>query len=300
MNNITPFRVFIAAAILLFACKNKSETGDMVDKAKHEIVKENVPFTMPDTTAPINWPIVNIETSLGNIRVALNPNTPKHTENFLKLVQSNFYSNVLFHRIIDGFMVQAGDPKSKTATKNQPLGDGGPGYTLPSEISDTFYHFKGALAAAREADERNPLRNSSGSQFYIVTGTPTSIEKQKEIIEQKEIQVFLKDVKNKEFSLRLNTAMEIGNQAAVNQVISEIKPLIENQTKATLNKIPQKVKNIYATWGGAPFLDNNYTVFGMTLSGFDVIDKIQKIERDENDRPVKDIKIIKCTVIKGK
>lgn len=300
MNNTATFKIVFGIALVLFACKNKTESGDIIEQTKRQIAKENVPFTMPDTTAPANWPIVNIETSLGNIRVALNPNTPKHTDNFLKLVQNNYYSNILFHRIIDGFMVQAGDPKSKTATKNQPLGDGGPGYTLSSEISDTFYHFKGALAAAREADERNPMRNSSGSQFYIVTGTPTTLEKQKEIIEQKEIKAFLKDEKNKEYSLRLNAQMEIGNQAAVNQVISEIKPQIENQTKSTFDKIPQKVKNIYATWGGAPFLDNNYTVFGMTLSGFDVIDKIQKIERDENDRPLQDVKIIKCTVIKGK
>ena len=100
--------------------------------------------------------------------------------------------------------------------------------------------------------------------------------------------------------MRLNTAMEIGNQAAVNQVISEIKPLIQNKLDLTLNKIPKNVKNIYATWGGAPFLDNNYTVFGKTLSGFDVIEKIQKIERDENDRPLTDVKILKCTVTKAK
>jgi len=145
------------------------------------------------------------------------------------------------------------------------------------------------------------MRNSSGSQFYIVTGTPTSLEKQKEIIEQKEIQQFLKEKgeKNVECAMRLNTAMEIGNQAAVNQVISEIKPLIQNKLDLTLNKIPKNVKNIYATWGGAPFLDNNYTVFGKTLSGFDVIEKIQKMERDENDRPLTDVKILKCSVTKA-
>lgn len=302
MNNTSITKFFIAITIVFFACKSKTESGDMVDKAKQDLVKENIPFTMPDTTAPNNWPVVTIETTLGNIRVALNPNTPKHTENFLKLVQSNFYTNTLFHRVIDGFMVQAGDPKSKLATKNQPLGEGGPGYTLPSEISDTMYHFKGALAAARESDERNPMRNSSGSQFYIVTGTPTSLVKQKEIIEQKEIQQFLKEkgTKNVECAMRLNTAMEIGNQAAVNQVISEIKPLIQNKLDLTLNKIPKNVKNIYATWGGAPFLDNNYTVFGKTLSGFDVIEKIQKMERDENDRPLTDVKILKCSVTKAK
>ena len=107
---------------------------------------------------------VTIETTLGNITIALYNETPLHRDNFIKLVSENYYDGVLFHRIIKGFMIQAGDPDSKTAAKGQRLGVGGPGYTIPAEIVPGKVHNRGALAAARRSD----TMNSSGSQFYIV------------------------------------------------------------------------------------------------------------------------------------
>ena len=118
---------------------------------------------------------VLIETSLGNITIALYNETPLHRDNFIKLVSENFYDGVLFHRIIQNFMIQTGDPDSKTAQPGQRLGMGGPGYTIPAEIMPTLYHKRGAVAAARQGDNVNPNRESSGSQFYIVdnpNGTP--------------------------------------------------------------------------------------------------------------------------------
>jgi len=111
---------------------------------------------------------VLIETSLGNITIALSNETPLHRDNFIKLVNENFYDGVLFHRIIQGFMIQTGDPNSKGAEKGVRLGMGGPGYTIPAEITQTLYHKRGAVAAARLSDQMNPKRESSGSQFYIV------------------------------------------------------------------------------------------------------------------------------------
>lgn len=111
-----------------------------------------------------------IGTEYGDMKVRLYNSTPQHRDNFIKLAKEGFYDSLLFHRVIPGFMMQGGDPDSKTAGPNQPLGAGGPGYTLPAEIDSL--HYKGALAAARLGDQQNPERRSSGSQFYIVHGQP--------------------------------------------------------------------------------------------------------------------------------
>lgn len=124
-------------------------------------------------------PRVSIETSLGTIVVELYNETPKHRDNFLKLVGEGFYDGTLFHRVIGGFMAQGGDPQSKDAAPGVRLGTGGPGYTIDAEIDPAFVHVKGALAAARQGDQVNPQRRSSGSQFYIVQGrdvTPQSLQ----------------------------------------------------------------------------------------------------------------------------
>jgi cyclophilin family peptidyl-prolyl cis-trans isomerase len=113
---------------------------------------------------------VSIETSLGNIILILYDETPLHRDNFIKLVKEGYYDNQLFHRVIKDFMVQGGDPNSKNANRGEMLGIGGPKYTLPAEFNSSFYHKKGALAAARKGDDVNPQKASSGSQFYIVQG----------------------------------------------------------------------------------------------------------------------------------
>jgi cyclophilin family peptidyl-prolyl cis-trans isomerase len=115
-------------------------------------------------------PVVEIETSFGIIKVKLYNETPMHQENFLKLVSRNFYDDLLFHRVIEGFMIQAGDPNSKNALPGQPLGQGDLDYTIPAEFNKDLFHKKGALAAARLPDNINPNKESSASQFYIVQG----------------------------------------------------------------------------------------------------------------------------------
>lgn len=113
---------------------------------------------------------VKIETSKGTMVAVLYDETPIHRDNFVKLAESGFYEGLLFHRVINTFMIQGGDPESKNAPLTKQLGNGGPGYTLPAEIVPKYYHKKGALAAARTGDQINPQRRSSGSQFYIVHG----------------------------------------------------------------------------------------------------------------------------------
>ncbi len=114
--------------------------------------------------------LVQISTDMGDITVILYNETPQHRDNFLKLAQEGYYDGLLFHRVISGFMIQAGDPHSRDAEPGEPLGSGGPGYTVPAEIQPGLFHQKGALSAARQGDQINPERRSSGSQFYIVQG----------------------------------------------------------------------------------------------------------------------------------
>lgn len=293
-------KTLIIPSLLFFACGESAKPKDEVETMKQELAKENIPMTVPDTSLPSNWNAVEFNTNYGKIVVGLNPATPKHSENFYKLASEGYYNGVLFHRVIKQFMVQTGDPNSKNAKPDQQLGDGGPKYKLPAEISDTIFHYKGALAAARESDDRNPMKMSSGSQFYIVTGSPVSSEKFKEMLEQNIIKEFLSQRENMEFQMRLNTAYEMGNQLAADIVIKEIKPLVKDKIEAAYNNVPQKTRNIYASWGGTPFLDNNYTVFGKVISGHHIVDKIQWIGTGKNDRPVNDVKIISTKVIPKK
>ena len=113
---------------------------------------------------------VRMKTSLGEITLLLYDDTPMHRDNFIELINKKFYDGILFHRVIPGFMIQAGDPNSKNAKSGDRLGSGNPGYTVPAEFRPQLYHKKGALAAARLGDQANPKKESSGSQFYIDTG----------------------------------------------------------------------------------------------------------------------------------
>ena len=128
--------------------------------------------------------LVELETEFGKMVIWLYDATPKHRDNFIKLAEEGYYDGLLFHRVINGFMVQGGDPNSKDAAPNTRLGSGGPGYTIPAEFVDTLSHFKGALAAARMGDQVNPQKASSGSQFYIVQGKPVS-ERDLQMIESR-------------------------------------------------------------------------------------------------------------------
>ncbi len=296
MKHTTKLLVF-AAVVGIFACNTKGSEKDVMESAINQDKRSNIPMTVPDTTAPSNWTQVLLETDYGNITIALNPATPKHTANFIKLVKEKYYDGVLFHRVIPGFMIQTGDPVSKTAKPDQPLGEGGPNYKIPAEFVDTLYHFKGALAAARQGDEFNPMKMSSGSQFYIVTGTAVDENSWKGMIEQTAIKEFIARPENREWALKINTAIEIGNQAAIDQAVNEIKPLAKPAIDSIWNSIPTRVKNIYASWGGTPFLDKNYTVFGKVTKGYYVLDKIQNVERNQADRPKSDIRIKKATLL---
>ena len=239
--------------------------------------------------------LVLLETSEGNIKVRLFGDTPKHRDNFLKLVKEGYYNGVLFHRVINEFMVQTGDPDSKNAPAGKALGAGGPDYTLEAEIVyPKHYHKRGALAAARQGDQVNPERRSSGSQFYIVTGkayndsTLKQMERQLQMMQKQQIfNELTKQHKDSIMAMRRNR-----DQAGLQKLQDELVAITEQKAAENPAALTSEQREVYATQGGTPHLDNQYTVFGEVVEGMDVVDKIEKAETDGRDRPVSDIRII--------
>jgi len=193
------------------AAKAQAEADSLaaVQQAAKEASAMEIIATLPDE------PVFVISTNLGNMKVKLYKDTPKHRENFEKLALSGYYDGMLFHRVIKGFMIQGGDPNSKDPAKEAEYGKGGPGYTVPAEFVAKYTHKKGALAAARRGDAANPMKESSGSQFYLVQ---------------------------------------------------------DEQACSSLN--------------------GDYTVFGETIEGLDVIDKIAAVETNAKDLPTSPVKIL--------
>ncbi len=188
---------------------------------------------------------VRMQTDSGTLVLRLNDATPLHRDNFLKLVKSGYYDGISFHRVISGFMIQAGDEKTKPKADSTRFLQS---YTLPAEIRQEDFHRKGVLAAARMGDNVNPKRESSGVQFYIVQGRVFN-DKSLDSVE----------------TYRLNG-----------------------------RKIPQEQRTVYKTVGGAPHLDQQYTIFGNLVRGFDVLDKIAVTKttgRQGGDKPLQDIRI---------
>ena len=192
---------------------------------------------------------VKIVTTKGTIVVLLSDKTPKHRDNFIKLVKQGFYDSIIFHRVIKEFMIQAGDPDTKKTEAGKRYGNGGLNYKIPAEFDTSLFHKRGVLAAARN---NNPEKASSSCQFYIVQGkifTDSS----------------LNDVQLKRMEGRV---------------------------------IPAHQREVYKNLGGAPHLDQNYTVFGELIKGMNVVDKIASAERDQYDRPKEDIRILKMKLKK--
>ncbi len=254
----------------------------------------NVKKTMNDVN-------VAIETTMGRIVVKLYDETPAHRDNFIKLVQEGYYDGTLFHRVINQFMIQGGDGDSRNAKPGQQLGMGDPGYTIPAEfVYPRYFHKKGALAAARQGDNVNPQKASSGSQFYIVTGTvfPESqmgqLERQMQM-QQEQIAFDTLVAQNREVIMNMRRNRDqAGLQALQEQLIAQAKQIAASKN---VTFTPEQ-RQVYSTIGGAPHLDGAYTVFGEVVEGMDVVEKIEKVSTDSFDRPQEDIKVISMKIIK--
>lgn len=244
---------------------------------------------------------VKIETTMGDIVVKLYEDTPLHKENFLKLVNDKTYEGTLFHRVIKDFMIQAGDPDSKTAKKGQSLGAGDVGYTVPAEfVYPKYFHKKGVLSAARQGDQVNPEKRSSGCQFYIVTGN---------VYTDDSLLSFESQMNNAKMNNAFNALVkehmkEIYKMRKANDedALMDLQEKLIEQAEAKAAELPDfkftpEQVEAYKTVGGTPHLDNEYTVFGEVVEGLDVVDKIQEVKTDRSDRPHDDVKIVKVTLL---
>ena len=245
--------------------------------------------------------VLKIETSMGDIKVKLYNETPKHRDNFIKQAKDGTYNGTLFHRVIKDFMVQAGDPESKTAPKGKMLGSGDVGYTVPAEfVYPKYFHKKGALSAARQGDEVNPKKESSGCQFYIVTGkvfndsTLLNMEQQKNQNKVTEAFNALAQKHMKEI-YKMRKANDQDGLYALQDTLF-IQAEAEAAKQPDFHFTPEQIK-AYTTVGGTPHLDGEYTVFGEVVEGMDIVDKIQQVKTDRSDRPEEDVKIINVSVI---
>ncbi|MBN8855917.1 MAG: peptidylprolyl isomerase [Sphingobacteriales bacterium 50-39] len=224
--------LLVLAVITIYSCNPRLAGG----LRKHDLHKD-----------------VEMITTRGTIILRLSDSTPLHSGNFRTLVKKGYYDSILFHRVIRRFMIQAGDPNSKHATAGASLGDGGPAYTVPAEFRTFLFHKRGALAAAREGDDVNPQKASSGSQFYIVQG-------------------------------------KVFSPAGLDSI---------EQFRLKGRKIPEDQRAVYQSLGGAPHLDQGYTVFGEVIRGMDVVDSIAAAPTSgrPNDRPLQEIRILKMRLI---
>ena len=238
--------------------------------------------------------LVRIDTEFGSIKIKLYDETPLHRDNFIKLVSEGFYTDLLFHRVIQGFMIQGGDPNSKNAEPGKRLGEGDLEYTLPAEINPKFFHRKGVLAAARQGDQVNPEKRSSACQFYIMQGKvfkPAELDTLQKKLEEKRKTNMLQ-VKVKAIEPELNQLGTEGKQDELKTRIAKLKEEV-NAEVAQLAPIhfSDEQRQAYTTVGGYPSLDNNYTIFGEVIEGLDVVDQIAQQETDPFNRPLKDIKL---------
>lgn len=242
---------------------------------------------------------VNIETSLGNIIVRLYDETPFHRDNFIRLVKEGFYVDTLFHRVIKDFMIQGGDPDSKNAPSNKMLGMGGPGYNVQAEILPNLFHKRGALAAARQGDEVNPERESSGSQFYIVWGQiykASQIQQLNKQLQMQATQQIFSTLASQHRAEILQLRKD-RNQAGLMELQERLIKESEAEAKKQGIGLTQEQMDLYTTVGGTPHLDGQYTVFGEVEEGMDVVEKIQNTSTQRGDRPKEDIKILSTTIV---
>ena len=242
--------------------------------------------------------IVLINTTLGDMKIKLYDSTPIHRDNFIHLINSHFYDGISFHRVIKDFMIQAGDPETKSGPlKNFP--DSIKTYTIPAEFNSLYFHKKGALAAARQGDDVNPNKRSSGTQFYIVQGVKLSDEELNQL--QMRINSTMKQGKFNSFVKATTDSVRLSGKEVTDAEIQQIASLKMYQFLSSYKdfKISDDERNIYKTEGGTPRLDGNYTVFGEVIEGLDIIDKIAQVPTDTNDKPLNDIKIVKIKIVKN-
>lgn len=295
--------------MLLFvmaACTSSSAKADSTTASAAGGADTTTGQALPDSALMITDSIpagsvkVAVSTTAGDFVLLLYGDTPGHRDNFLKLVNNGDYEGLLFHRVIKDFMVQGGDPDSKDATAGQRLGMGQVGENIPAEIVfPRHFHKRGALAAARSGDKVNPERKSSGSQFYVVTGkvyTEAELNqldsRLKRSVGQSHFNKLVDEHRGEILEMQKND-----DRAG----LTKLQQQLSDQTNEWLEKNPvgltPEMRKAYTSVGGAPHLDNEYTVYGEVISGMSTINKIEGVSTDGYARPIEDVKILSMKVI---
>jgi peptidyl-prolyl cis-trans isomerase B (cyclophilin B) len=243
---------------------------------------------------------VRLVTNYGEIILMLYDETPLHRDNFIKIVKDGVLDSLLFHRVIQNFMIQAGDTKSKSSKPQDTLGSSDLPYTIPAEINSKLFHKKGVLAAARGD---TPERESSSTQFYIVQGkvlNDSLIHHAESRINGWLAEYYIKhDSAYKAQLDSLNVAMEKQDWPTFSRLNNNFRTIAKDYKNFEPYHIPEAHREVYRTLGGTPHLDQNYTVFGEVISGLEVVDSIAAVKTNDLDRPIKDVIILKAEVIQN-
>ena len=267
----------VALFLVVFSCDKKETAPEITEEQRQK---------------------VEMITDRGTMVIELYNETPLHRDNFLKLVNERAYDSVLFHRVIDSFMIQSGDPDSKNSKPGDTLGNGGLDYTVDAEFNSNLFHKKGVLAAARDG---NLERASSSTQFYIVQGKVFNDS----LLDRAEVRIngwlaehyFKKDPLNKSLMDSLQKAMDSENMEQYTLYSDSISSLSKDYKNFETHNISEGQRTVYKTLGGTPHLDQNYTIYGEVVEGLAVVDSIAAVTTGAFDRPVADVKVISVRVL---
>ncbi|MCK7591789.1 peptidylprolyl isomerase [Subsaxibacter sp. CAU 1640] len=277
MRNKSHFYLFVILLLSFVSCKDEPKAPE--DEYKPRTAVEMV-------------------TNYGTMVFELYDETPLHRDNFIKLVNEKAYDSLLFHRVIEGFMIQGGDPESKNAPSDSLLGNGDLGYTVKAEFHPNLFHQKGALATARE-DNRD--RGSSAIQFYVVQGkvyNDSLLDKAEQTINERLARYYvINDERYKSLWDSLQKAIKDENEVVYERYNDRLDSIVKTYKSVQTYKIPETQRMVYKTQGGTPTLDQNYTVFGQVIKGIKVVDSIAAVKTDANDRPIQNVRILSVRLL---
>ncbi len=278
MKSIIKHTFLSLIAVLFFSCNQKWGSSDLKQEYRKKIV---------------------MKTNYGTLILELYNETPLHRDNFIKHVNNNSYDSLLFHRVVNKFIIQGGAPESREAKPNELLGARDLPYVIEPEFNADLFHKKGALAAAESGGLD---KTSHGMQFYIVQGKINSVSRLDRIQKYKNEDIakafFTNDTTKRVLIDSINYYESEENSDRYNKLMDSILNIAMGNKDFKTYSIPKAHKEVYKSIGGAPFLDQSYTVFGEVIEGLNVIDSIASVATNSDDRPLKDVRILSVKFIK--
>lgn len=278
MNSFLKNTLIILFIFSFLSCKQKEETEkvELQERKKVEMI-----------------------TNFGTMVFELYNETPSHRDNFIKLINDKAYDSLLFHRVIENFMIQGGDPDSRNAPSGTSLGEGDLDYTVKAEFHPDLFHRKGALATARV---ESLDRASSAIQFFIVQGevyNDSIIDNYENRINKMLARHYtINDSLYQPLWFTLNKATDKENTRLFIQINDSINTIAKSYTNFERYTIPKAHREVYKTIGGKPHLDQNYVVFGQVIEGLEIVDSIAATKTNNRDRPIADV-IIQSVRVKN-